>query len=58
LQNQSMLAILMFITGFGFIYWGGSEPGEIQYNLSIATTIVGFVWYAINRVRLALRKRK
>jgi len=58
LQNQSMLAILMFITGFGLIYWGGAEPGEIQYNLSIGTTIVGFIWYAVNRVRLALAKRK
>ena len=58
LQNQSMLAILMFITGFGLIYWGGSEPGEIQYNLSIATTIIGFVWYAVNRVRLVMAKRK
>ena len=58
LQNQSMIAILLFITGFGFIYWGGSEPGEIQYNLSIAAAVVGFVWYAINRVRLVLGKRK
>lgn len=58
LQNQSMLAILLFIMGFGFIYWGGSEPGDIQYNLSIATAIIGFVWYAVNRVRLVLVKRK
>ena len=58
LQNQSMLAILLFISGFGFIYWGGSEPGEVQYNLSIAAAIVGFVWYAVNRVRLVLAKRK
>lgn len=58
LQNQSMLAILLFITGFGFIYWGGSQPGEIQYNVSIGAAIVGFVWYAVNRVRLVLAKRK
>jgi hypothetical protein len=58
LQNQSMLAILLFVLGFGFIYWGGSAPGDIQYNLSIATTIIGFVWYAVNRVRLVLVKRK
>jgi hypothetical protein len=58
LQNQSMVAILMFIAGFGFIYWGGSAPGEIQYNLSIAATVFGFAWYAVNRVRIALAKRK
>jgi hypothetical protein len=58
LQNQSMVAILMFIAGFGFIYWGGSEPGEIQYNLSIAATVFGFAWYAVNRVRIVLAKRK
>jgi hypothetical protein len=58
IQNQSMLAILLFIAGFGFIYWGGSEPGNIQYNLSIGVSVIGFVWYAINRVRLVLAKRK
>jgi hypothetical protein len=58
LQNQSMLAILLFVAGCGFVYWGGSEPGEIQYNFSIGTAIVGFVWYAVNRVRLVLAKRK
>lgn len=58
LQNQSMIAILMFIAGFGFVYWGGSEPGEIQYNLSIAASVLGFAWYAVNRVRIVLAKRK
>ncbi len=57
LQNQSMFAILLFLMGFGFIYWGGSEPGEVQYNLSIAAAVIGFAWYAVNRVRLALVKR-
>jgi hypothetical protein len=58
LQNQSLFAILLFITGFGFMSWGGSEPGEIQYNMSVGAAIVGFVWYAVNRVRLVLAKRK
>jgi hypothetical protein len=58
LQNQSLLAMLIFIFGCGFTVWGGSEPGDIQYNLSILAAVVGFVWYAVNRVRIVLAKRK
>lgn len=57
LQNQSMLAILIFILGFGFMYWGGTQPGELQHNLAMGAATVGFVWYAINRARIVLAKR-
>ncbi|WP_026375449.1 hypothetical protein [Aestuariibacter salexigens] len=56
-QNQSLVAMLLFITGFGFMYWGGTQPGDLQHNLAIMVSIVGFVWYIVNRVRLALLKR-
>jgi len=58
LQNQSLLAIFLFIAGFGFMYWGGTQPGDLQHNLALAGTIVGFVWYAVNRVRITLAKRR
>lgn len=58
LQNQSLVAILLFVAGFGFMYWGGVQPGDLQHNLALMTTIVGFVWYGINRVRITLAKRK
>jgi hypothetical protein len=58
LQNQSLLAILIFVAGFGFMYWGGVQPGDLQHNLALGAAIVGFVWYGVNRVRITLAKRK
>lgn len=57
LQNQSMLAILLFVTGFGFMFWGGARPGDLQHNLAMGTCTLGFVWYAVNRVRIVIAKR-
>lgn len=60
LQNQSMLAILLFIVGCYFVFLGEfshDETGLMMYNASIATSTIGFIWYAINRVRIALLKR-
>jgi O-antigen/teichoic acid export membrane protein len=56
-QMQSMLAMLIFVAGFGFMYWGGAKPGGLQYNIAIGLTLVGFVWYIVNRVRLVFLKR-
>ncbi len=57
IQNQSMLAMLLFIAGFGFMYWGGAQPGDLQHNIALGVTVVGFLWYVINRVRIVLVKR-
>jgi hypothetical protein len=57
IQTQSMFAMLLFVAGFGFMYWGGAVPGGLQHNLAIGLSIVGFVWYIVNRVRLILLKR-
>ncbi|NVK57892.1 MAG: zinc ribbon domain-containing protein [Alteromonadaceae bacterium] len=57
IQNQSMLAMLLFIGGFGFMYWGGVSPGDMQHNLALLSCVVGFAWYGINRVRIVLLKR-
>ena len=56
-QNQSLVAMLLFIAGFGFMYWGGTQPGDLQHNLAIVASVIGFVWYIVNRVRVALLKR-
>ncbi len=61
LQNQSMVAILLFIIGCYFVFLGdfpSSKQGLMMYNISIVVTSVGFIWYAINRVRITLAKRK
>lgn len=57
IQNQSMVAMLLFIGGFGFMYWGGTRPGDIQHSIAIGSSVVGFVWYIVNRIRLIFVKR-
>lgn len=57
IQNQSMVAMLMFIAGFAFLYWGTAQPDSIQYTMSIGCSVVGFVWYIINRIRLLFLKK-
>lgn len=57
IQNQSMLAMLLFIGGFGFMYWGGVQPGDTQHTIAVGSSIVGFAWYIVNRVRLIIHKR-
>ncbi|WP_289028522.1 hypothetical protein [uncultured Paraglaciecola sp.] len=57
IQTQSMVAMLLFVAGFGFMYWGGAIPGELQHTIAIGATIIGFVWYIVNRVRLVFLKR-
>lgn len=57
IQTQSLIAMLMFVTGFGFMYWGGALPGDLQYNLAVGTAVIGFVWYIINRIRIVLVKK-
>jgi hypothetical protein len=57
IQMQSMLAMLLFVAGFGFMYWGGALPGDMQHNLAVGAAVFGFVWYIVNRVRLIFIKR-
>ncbi|GAA0857531.1 hypothetical protein [Aliiglaciecola litoralis] len=57
IQNQSMLAMLLFIGGFALMYWGTASTDSLQYTLSIGCSVVGFVWYIINRIRLIFVKR-
>lgn len=56
-QTQSMVAMLLFISGFGFMYWGGVQPGDTQHTAAVGCSVVGFLWYIINRVRLIFIKR-
>ncbi|MEM0910456.1 MAG: hypothetical protein AAGJ37_05740 [Pseudomonadota bacterium] len=61
LQNQSMLAILLFVIGAYFTFmgdFGNSLTDRILQNGALGLTAIGFVWYGVNRVRLALAKRK
>lgn len=57
IQTQSMVAMLLFVAGFGFMYWGEAQPGGLQHNLAVGCSIIGFAWYIVNRVRLIMLKR-
>ena len=61
IQNQSMLSILLFVIGCYFVFLGdfpAGEKGIMMYNAALAVTTIGFIWYVVNRVRIALVKRK
>lgn len=61
IQTQSMLAMLVFIVGVYFVFMGEYEDnaaGVLKYNIALGVTTLGFVWYAVNRVRITLAKRK
>ncbi len=56
LQTQSFVAMLLFLTGFGMMYWGEPEIGSNQHSLAMLICVVGFAWYIINRARLVMIK--
>ncbi|WP_371189510.1 hypothetical protein [Thalassotalea maritima] len=58
LNTQSMLAMLLFCAGVGFMYWGQPQPESLQYIAAAGATGVGFIWYIVNRVRILMFKRK
>ena len=60
IQNQSMVAIILFIIGCYLVFLGdfpAGKKGLMMYNGAIALATIGFIWYAINRVRITLAKR-
>ncbi|MGB1143934.1 MAG: hypothetical protein ACPG4R_05875 [Glaciecola sp.] len=57
LQTQSFIAVLLFLAGFGMMYWGTPEVGSTQHSIAILVCVLGFIWYLINRVRILLTKR-
>ncbi|KKO43921.1 hypothetical protein WG68_18065 [Arsukibacterium ikkense] len=58
LMNQSMLAMVLFLGGFGILYWW--QPANHSYNqyASNGAIALGFCWYVITRARIILLKRK
>lgn len=57
INNQSMLAMLMFVIGFGYMYWEGIRPTETEYYVAMSVSAIGFVWYIVNRVRMVVLKK-
>ena len=58
IQNQSMLAMMMFIGGLAYMFVGGPvDPDSLKYKAAITVTVIGFTWYIVNRVRMIWLKR-
>jgi uncharacterized membrane protein YvbJ len=60
LQNQSMIAMVLFMVGCYFVLLGdfsNDDAGFMMKNGALAATTIGFIWYSVNRVRIMLAKR-
>jgi esterase/lipase superfamily enzyme len=58
IQNQSMVAMLMFVGGFAYMFMGEQVTADdIRYKAAITCTVIGFVWYIVNRARMIWLKR-
>lgn len=61
-NNQNMMtyqaiAMLMFLGGV-FGWYNIEDPESPQYTAAIASTVIGFFWYIINRFIMIWSKRK
>lgn len=57
IMTQSCIAMLLFCGGFLFLYSSNAQPDTWKYNVSIASTGIGFCLYIVNRIRLVIFKR-
>lgn len=61
LTTQSMLAMLLFVAGIaGVFYFRDTTSADPtwQSQLALVVTVVGFVWYIVNRMRMVAARRK
>lgn len=56
--NQSMLALILFLAGFCFLYFWALEPDGYEALVSQGMIAAGFLWYIYARARLIYLKRK
>ena len=55
--NHSMFALLLFLAGFGLMYWWDPAAGSAQQVIAGSAIGVGFCWYIVTRIRIMLLKR-
>jgi len=58
LMTNSFIAMLLFCGGFLFMFWDNVEQGTWQYNLAMASSVIGFILYIIVRIQLLFLKRQ
>jgi len=57
LMNHSFIAMLLFCGGFLVMFLESVQADTWQYTLAMASTILGFIFYLVTRVRLLLLKK-
>lgn len=58
LLSRSMLALLLAIAAFVYLFLQQPLPASWQYNVAIGVLIVGLLWFLINRVQMLFLKKK
>lgn len=58
LLSRSMLALLVAIAAFIYLFMQQPLPDSWQYNVAIGALIVGLLWFTLNRVQMLFLKRK
>lgn len=61
LTTQSMLAMLLFVAGIAGIFYfrdTTSPDPTWQSQVALAVTVIGFVWYIVNRMRMVAARRR
>ena len=58
LMNHSFLALILFLSGFLYLYSRTPEPQSTEMMICQGAIAVGFLWYLINRIRIVFLKKK
>ncbi|RUO72973.1 hypothetical protein [Idiomarina ramblicola] len=58
LVSRSMLALLIAIAAFTYLFLQQPMPDTWQYGVSVGSMVAGLVWFVINRVQLVFLKKK
>ncbi|WP_404398957.1 hypothetical protein [Idiomarina loihiensis] len=58
LVSRSMLALLISIAAFTYLFLQQPMPKTWQYSIAVGLMVGGLVWFIVNRVQLVFLKKK
>ncbi len=57
LQNEAMMAIVLFLSSFVYYYFWQPEVDSWQMMMTYAVMGLGFIWYIVTKARIVMFKR-